>query len=157
MKCQKDMEMMKVGNWILESQGFVERKQSMSKMIIVATIVATILFSVCISFAQAQELTASYYSRASLIKEGTASYNPKFIMANGKVFYDESAVCAFNSYPLGAILRVTTADGKSVVVVNSDRTAKRFTGKRIDLSISAMRQIDGVRKGLVPVSVKEVL
>ena len=105
----------------------------------------------------ADELTASYYSRASLVKEGTAKYNPKFVMANGKVFTDYGLTCACWSYNLGDRVRVTNRlNGRSVVVVVTDRTARRFKGKRIDLSISAMRQIDGVKRGLVPVTVERI-
>ena len=106
---------------------------------------------------EVQHLTASYYSRASLVKEGTAKYNPKFLMANGKVFYDERFTSACNSYPIGVELCVTNGrNGKSVVVFNTDRTAKRFKGKRIDLSISAMAKIGDVERGLEKVTVTEI-
>jgi rare lipoprotein A (peptidoglycan hydrolase) len=142
---------------------YLERRNTLLKRIIAwlcwAGIVTFIIIG-CARTAKAEEmqhLTASYYSRASLIKEGTAKYNPKFIMANGKVFYDESAVCACNSYPLGAVLCVTNSSGKSVVVVNSDRTNKRFTGKRIDLAISQFAEIADTRKGITSVVVERII
>ena len=105
---------------------------------------------------QTQFLLASYYSTASLKQEGTYAYSGGK-MANGKLFSDASATCACNSYKLGAVLRVTNlSNGRSVVVINSDHTAKRFKGKRIDLSLAAMREIDGVRRGLVPVIVERI-
>jgi very-short-patch-repair endonuclease len=104
----------------------------------------------------AQELTASYYSTDSLKKEGTYAYSGGK-MANGKLFRDAAATCACNSYKLGAVLRVTNlSNGRSVVVINSDHTAKRFKGKRIDLSISAMRALDGISRGLIQVEVTKL-
>ncbi len=103
-----------------------------------------------------QNLTASYYSIDSLKEEGTYAYSHGR-MANNKFFRDEGATCACNSFPLGTRLRVTNIrNGKFVVVVVTDRTAKRFKGKRIDLSISAMRNIDGLRRGLEKVTVTEI-
>lgn len=107
--------------------------------------------------AETQMLIASFYSRNSLVAEGTAAHNPKYLMANGKVFYDESMVSACNSYPLGVRLLVTNLrNGKSVVVVNSDRTAKRFKGKRIDLSKSAFSKIAFLEQGITKVTVETI-
>lgn len=119
-------------------------------------ITAVILFisSVC----HAQVLTASYYSVASLKAEGTYKYS-KGVMANGKLFKDTSMVCASNDYRLGDILRIVDLDSsKSIQVVVSDRTAKRFKGKRIDLSKGAMFALGGQRaldKGLIKVRVEK--
>ena len=115
-----------------------------------------LLFGVAFA-ADIQYLTASYYSRQSLIDEGTAKYNPRFIMANGRVFKDDGLTAACNSLRLGDRVRVTNLrNGKSVVVLVTDRTARRFKGKRIDLSISAMRQIDGIERGLEKVKVEVI-
>jgi rare lipoprotein A len=106
--------------------------------------------------AEAKDLTASYYSIASLKAEGTYAYSGGR-MANGKPFRDDAPTCASWDYPLGTIVKVTRKDnGKSVTVQVCDRTARRFKGKRIDLSISAMRAIDGVKQGLVPCTVEVV-
>jgi rare lipoprotein A (peptidoglycan hydrolase) len=120
-------------------------------------VVLTLVFA---NYCYAQELTASFYSVKSLKQEGTYAYS-KGIMANGKLFRDELACCACNSYPLGTHLRVTNlGNGKSVLVVVADRTAKRFKGKRIDLSRSAFIALVGneraLEKGLIKVSVEEV-
>ena len=105
---------------------------------------------------QTQFLLASYYSTASLKQEGTYAYSCGK-MANGKLFSDAAATCACNSYKLGAVLRVTNlSNGRSVVVINSDHTAKRFKGKRIDLAISQMRLLDGIKSGLIKVRVEAI-
>lgn len=105
---------------------------------------------------ETQNLTASYYSVDSLKEEGTYAYSHGQ-MANGQYFRDSNATSACNSYPLGARLRVTNLrNGRNVVVLNTDRTAKRFKNKRIDLSISAMAQIDGIKRGLERVTVERI-
>ena len=154
-KTSEEEAVKKHGQAILESQGYKPAKKKVWPFwVAIAAIVALSLFKGCV--AHAQELTASYYSRASLIQEGTAKYNPGFIMANGKVFYDNNFTCACNSYKLGDRLRVTGRDGRSVVVVVTDRTAKRFTGKRIDLSISAFSKISDTCRGLEKVMVEKI-
>ena len=106
--------------------------------------------------AQAQDLTASYYSVESLKREGTWSYS-KGAMANGRQFSDNNLTAASWDWPLGTKVRVTRKDTKaSVVVLVTDRTARRFKGKRIDLSYTAMYRLDGIHRGLVPVSVEVV-
>ncbi len=97
-------------------------------------------------------LTASWYSVESLKREGTWKYS-KGVMANGKLFKDIDMVCASCDYGLGDRLLISTKD-KSVVVTVSDRTNKRFKGKRIDLSKSAFMQIANLKQGLISVKVE---
>jgi hypothetical protein len=159
------------GSWILASMAaldkdiatvrqkvtYLERRREFIKMAVKVAawlaILAIVLVGMC--RAESQNLTASYYSRASLIQEGTAANNPKFLMANGKVFYDEGFTCACNSYPLGAVIRVINmSNNRRIIVKNTDRTAKRFKGKRIDLSPVAFRAISpsgSVKEGLIKV------
>ena len=99
-------------------------------------------------------LLASWYSVQSLKEEGTYSYS-KGIMANGRQFSDNGLTAACNSYPLGTKVKVTRTDTKaSVVVLVTDRTAKRFTGKRIDLSAGAFAKLAPLSKGLIKVIVE---
>ena len=104
-------------------------------------------------------LKASWYSRKDLVRDGQDK-RTNFIMANGEVFYDSSMVCASWDFPLNALVRVTNISrGDSVIVRVSDRTARRFKGKRIDLSKGAMQALGGQRalkKRLLQVSVEEV-
>jgi rare lipoprotein A len=105
----------------------------------------------------AQEMKASWYSKASLIKEGTRHKNEKQIMANGKEFDENAYTCASRDYDLGAMLYITNkANGKSVLVEVTDRIAKRFKGKRTDLSKRAFSEIANLKQGVVSIEIKEI-
>ena len=128
-------------------------------------IITLILFVVCLFVfgpkkCFAEELTASFYSVQSLKAEGTYARSHG-IMADGSLFRDDSYTCACNSYPLGVFLTVTNRENaKTIIVKNTDRTARRFKGKRIDLTPVAMEALGGKRailQGLIKVSVKEVI
>ena len=113
------------------------------------------LFSLLVSEG-AEALTASWYSVASLKKEGTYRYS-KGVMANGKTFRDEGYTAASWDYPLGTRLEVSSVETqRRVEVVVTDRTARRFKGKRIDLSKGAFAQIAPLEQGLVEVQIKEL-
>jgi rare lipoprotein A len=104
-----------------------------------------------------KELTASWYSVSSLIQEGTRKFGEKPTMANGKEFKDEDMVCASWDYPLNTWLLVKNVKtGVSVIVKNSDRTARRFKGKRIDLSKKAFSLLANCKQGIVSVEVTEL-
>lgn len=106
--------------------------------------------------AQAMELDASWYSVQSLKNEGTWKYS-KGVMANGNIFSDNGLTCACWSYKLGSLVRVTNIDnGKTVIVKVTDRTARRFKGKRIDLSKGAFSKIADLKQGLTRVTVREL-
>ena len=106
--------------------------------------------------AWAQELTMSWYSIESLKKEGTYAYS-KGIMANGRKFSDELFTCASCDYSLGSFVKITNlADGKNIIVEVTDRTNRRFKGKRIDLSKSAFAKLAPLSKGIIKVSVEKV-
>lgn len=148
---------------IKESQSFIVRTPRwLSRFIwvLIGLLVVVTFLSSCADVALAsdvQYLTASYYSTESLIKEGTYAYSHGQ-MANGQYFRDSAATSACNSYALGSRLLVTNLrNGKSVVVVNTDRTAKRFKGKRIDLSKKSFATLVGgeqnLKIGLIKVSV----
>lgn len=125
---------------------------------IIAVIVAILItMTICLSMARAEEtLKASWYSRASLVRDGQDRIT-HFIMANGKEFKDDQFTVATRLWPLGTWLRVSTLDGsKSVVVLVSDRIGKRFTKTRIDLSKSAFMEIADCKQGLVAVQVERI-
>ena len=81
-------------------------------------------------------------------------------MANGKEFKDDSMVCASWDFPLNTLVRIINiVGGNSIIVRVSDRTARRFKGKRIDLSKGAMQALGGrraLKKGLLQVSVERI-
>lgn len=122
-------------------------------------ILISILFLLQISgcfndIAQAQELTASWYSIASLKQEGTWVYSHG-IMANGKVFKDENFTCATRLWRIGTVLRITSIQtNESVIVKVTDRIGKRFSKKRIDLSKKAFEEIANLNQGLIKVKVE---
>lgn len=63
-------------------------------------------------------------------------------------FYDRNKMtCASNDHKLYTILEIKNGTRTCTVTVR-DRMAKRFTGKRIDLSSAAMRKL-GMKYGLL--------
>jgi len=104
----------------------------------------------------AAELAASWYSIKSLKDEGTYKYS-KGVCADGSKFSDNNFTCASWDYPFGSRLMVyNVRNGKSVVVVVTDRTARRFKGIRIDLSPVAFARLDKLSKGIIKVEVKKL-
>jgi rare lipoprotein A (peptidoglycan hydrolase) len=119
--------------------------------------IPAILFILLIdSSVWAQDLTASWYSIQSLKNEGTYKQS-KGIMANGEQFKDEGHTAASWDYPLNSYVRVTDkATGKSIIVKITDRTARRFKGKRIDLSSGAFQRLASLQEGLIEVKVEQI-
>jgi len=111
------------------------------------------------AFAEPITLTASFYSLASLKKEGTFKYS-KGVQANGKLFDENALTCASCDFPLKTKLRVTTVKDpkKSVIVEVTDRTNKRFKGKRVDLSKRAFGELtnDQWTLGIIQVTVEKL-
>ena len=102
------------------------------------------------------EIRASWYSSASLKKEGTWKTS-KGIQANGQPFNENALTAACRMYPLGARIRVTNArNGRSVVVKVTDRIGKRFATTRIDLSKAAFQKIADLDQGIVPITVRRL-
>jgi rare lipoprotein A (peptidoglycan hydrolase) len=101
-------------------------------------------------------LQASWYSVASLQKEGTWKHS-KGVMANGELFNESNFTCATRLYPLRTLLLVTNIqNGRTCVVRVTDRIGKRFATKRIDLSKAAFAKIASLQQGLVSVKVEVV-
>ena len=119
-----------------------------------ATIFIMLILLICRT-ADAQILTASYYSCASCAREGTSG-----IMANGKELNDENLTCASWVYRFGTVLMVTNLDnGRTIKVTVTDRgPAKRLyrMGRVIDLSKRAMRELDGLERGIIPVRIERI-
>ena len=127
----------------------------MKKMNISILLITTVLLLT--ANAQATEtktyLLASWYSIASLTKEGTYKYS-KGVMANGKLFNDNGLTAATRLFSLGTLLLVTNiANGKTVQVEVTDRIGKRFAQTRIDLSQYAFSRIANLEQGIVPVNI----
>lgn len=143
------------GEFILKANGMKEKKPIVLwPYAVIVAIVALSLLRGCT--AHAQELEASWYSVQSLKDEGTWGYSHGQ-MANGQYFTDSGRTAACWDFPLNTMVRVTNiTNGKSVSVKVVDRTARRFKGKRIDLSISAFSQIADLKQGLAKVIVERI-
>ena len=103
-----------------------------------------------------QVLKASWYSEASLKKEGTWRISHG-IQANGKKFDETKFTCATRLFPMGSRLRVRNlSNGKTCIVVVSDRIGKRFARERIDLSKISFMQISNLKEGLINVIVEVI-
>lgn len=105
-----------------------------------------------------KDMVASWYSIASLKEEGTFKKS-KGRCADGSMFSDDNLTCACNLYPLGTVLQVTNKKTKATVTVKiTDRIAKRFSKKRIDLSKRAFDELSNHRLdyGLITVEIKMV-
>lgn len=111
-----------------------------------------------LSFASAcyaDQLKASWYSEASLIKEGTRKIGERMVMANGEQFDETKLTCATRLYPFGTLLQITNQEnGKSIIVKVTDRIGKRFATTRIDLSKMAFSKLDKLEKGIIPITVE---
>ena len=126
----------------------------MQRLIPVAVFIIACLIA---SSYHARGFQASWYSHASLIKEGTRKASEPQIMANGKSFNENAMTCASRDYPLGTKLRVTNkATKQSIVVVVTDRISKRFKGIRVDLSRKAFLMLANLQEGLINVEVEEI-
>ena len=128
--------------------------------IAIVVTLATVMFSCrdgdVIYASEVRKLKASWYSIESLKKEGTWKTS-KGVMANGKQFKDEDSTCATRLFPLQTMLRITnTRNGKSVIVMVTDRIGKRFATTRIDLSRSAFSKIADLKEGLINIKVEEL-
>jgi rare lipoprotein A len=99
--------------------------------------------------------TASYYTRASCLREGTSG-----ICANGEVLNDNDYTAASWFYRFGTVLLVTNlSNGKQVRARVTDRgPAKRLVkkGRIIDLSYAAMSELGGISQGIIKVRVEKI-
>jgi rare lipoprotein A len=119
-------------------------------------VIVSILTLILTASVYGQELTASWYSEASLIKEGTRKARERQVTASGQLFSDKGLTAASIDY-FGKTVRVIRTDTKaSVVVLVNDKTARRFQGKRIDLSKEAFSRIADLKSGVVPVTVEVI-
>ncbi|MBS2032037.1 MAG: septal ring lytic transglycosylase RlpA family protein [Deltaproteobacteria bacterium] len=94
---------------------------------------------------------------AGYAEEGIAGYYGKDFdgrrTASGAIFHAEAKTCAHRTLPFGAIVEVTRLDnGRSVVVTVTDR-GPFVSGRIIDLSLGAARQIGLVQAGLTRVRI----
>lgn len=93
------------------------------------------------------------------VSTGTASwYGQGFegkLTASGYVYDSNQLTCASNDYPFGTVLKVTNNEnGKSVLVVVTDRGGFDEYGRVIDLSRAAFFKISTLGHGLIDVKIE---
>jgi rare lipoprotein A len=130
------------------------------KWLLYAIGVVVLLIVFFLGKASAVELTASWYSKESLVKEGTWK-NGERRMANGERFDENKLTCATRLYELGTYLQCTNlTNNKSVIVKVTDRIGKRFAKTRVDLSKRAFGELlskgETLDKGLMRLKVEVV-
>ena len=130
-------------------------KDEIWAMILLILCILILIFCVRAEYCHGQGLTASWYSVKSCLREGTSG-----IMANGRRLRDEEKTCASWDYPFGTRLRITNTDnGRSTITEVTDRGPARSLyreGRVIDLSVAAMRELNGIRRGVIPITVEVV-
>ena len=101
---------------------------------------------ITISKENGQEGKASHYG---------GNYHHGRKMANGKIFDKNALTCAHNSYPFGTKLKVSY-QGKSVVVIVTDRGGFNKLGRVIDLSEGAFKKLAPLSKGVIKVKIEKL-
>jgi rare lipoprotein A len=143
-----------------DEEGFVEDRNG---WLLIGAFVAVVMFWLFVIFGIVlvpkvhadQILQASWYSEASLKKEGTWKKS-KGVMANGKKFDETKLTVASRIHPRGSVIKIVNiSNGKSVLVIVTDRIGKRFAKTRIDLSRAAFQKIASLKEGLVKVEVSQ--
>jgi rare lipoprotein A len=126
------------------------------KWVLWSLIVMILVISCLAGCEPAYGMEASWYSTSDLKRDGQWDITHGRT-ASGQLFTDSGFTAASWDFPLGTKVRVTRTDNKaSVVVLVNDRTARRFKGKRIDLSKVAFGRIADINEGIVAVFVKEI-
>jgi len=133
--------------------------QYYKNLLILLFAITALLIALCSTCKAETVGKASWYSSASLKKEGSWKIW-KGVMANGKVFDDKKYTCAMWGVPFGDRVRVTNvANGKSVIVTVTDRgPAKRLVkkGRIIDLSKGAFSKIADLKQGVIEVKIERI-
>ena len=97
---------------------------------------------------------------AQEVQTGKASYYDKKFhgrrTSNGLIYHIDSLTCAHRTYPFGTLLKVRNVkNGKEVIVKVNDRDPF-ITGRIIDLSYAAAKELGMLSAGVVNVEVTKV-
>jgi rare lipoprotein A len=77
--------------------------------------------------------------------------------ASGERYNKDSLTCASNVHEFGTNLKVTNLNNDSVVIVKvNDRIASKYKHTRIDLSLAAMKQLKGIKSGVIPIKIEQL-
>lgn len=119
------------------------------------TLVALAIISTIAVVVYSDTLTASWYDRASCLKE-----SGQHKMANGKELNDGELTAASWDYSFGTMLKVVNLKTrKSVLVKVTDRGPSRrlySRGRVLDLSRGAFQSIAKLSDGVIPISFEVV-
>lgn len=138
------------------------RTRKLSKVIKSLVLAFVALSSTTLAHAKYQPKPAKEINRT--VRQGKASWysendpgvNPR--TANNELFNDEALTCAMWGVPFNQRIKITNLqNGKSIVVRVNDRGPhKRFvqTGRIIDLTKTAFRQISPLKHGLIDIQVE---
>ena len=135
----------------LEDDGVEPDKKFPTFMVGISILVAAIiiLFHSCHP-AESTTLTASWYDRASCLKE-----SGQHKMANGKELNDEGFTAASWDYKFGTRIRVTNLkNNKSCIVTITDHGPSRrlyAKGRVLDLSRRSFESIANLNEGVIPI------
>ena len=74
--------------------------------------------------------------------------------ASGEIFDQWKMTCAHRSLPFGTRLKVTNMENKRSVVVRVNDRGPWVTGRIIDLSYAAAKNLDMIEKGVIKVKIE---
>jgi rare lipoprotein A len=97
-------------------------------------------------------------STCALAESGVASwYEHGRLTANGERFKPDGITCAHRQHAFETRLRVTRIDtGRAIVCRVNDRGPAAWTGRIVDLSRGAARELGILRRGVVGVQIEVV-
>jgi rare lipoprotein A len=96
---------------------------------------------------------SSFVAHASYYGGGPRRYEPNAHTANGEIFNQWDLTAAHRTLPMGTRLLVTHK-GRSVVVRINDRGPALWTGRSLDLSRGAAKEIGLIESGVGAVQVQ---
>ena|SRR3990167_4849920 len=126
----------------------------MKPSLLCLTLMLALWLSACNPTPARAAQTASWYSKADCIKEGSSGV----FTASGKRFDENAMTAASWFYPYGTKVKVTSLNnGRSIIVIVNDRgPAKRLVkkGRVIDLSRGAFEKLAPLSEGMVPIKLE---
>jgi len=153
------------GERIVEKKGVKGKKQEMYRLIYSGDDLKekTLLKSVTLSEPEEEVIRKGIKmpDKTEFIEDGKASFYSDYFeggrTASGETFHQNDMVAAHKTLPFGTLVKVTnTNNGRSVVVRITDR-GPYISGRVIDLTTDAFREIGSLGSGVVPVSLSRVL
>jgi rare lipoprotein A len=105
-------------------------------------------------------LISSSLTTPSEIYNGIASYYGKNytgrLTASGERFHSDSLIAAHKTFKFGTLVRVTNLLNDSVRYVKINDRLPKSSKRIIDLSYGTAKQLNFIKKGIVPVTIEIV-